>query len=291
MSPSRRITRRGLLRRAATAAAAPVVITSPALAAGASSGGAKKTKIVLIGHKPDHPFGTHMYLHECGLLAKCLRQTPGVEAVVSDRWPKDPAVMKSVSAIVVYSGPGAELLLKGKHAKQCEELLMTKGVGLTAIHWATGIRNAKDTKLADLYLACLGGLFGIASGLKTTTSKVEQVARDHPICRGWKDYELKDEFYLNLKYAPQAQPLFKVRLQEKDYTVAWAYERPDSGGGRSYGNVLGHFHALFGREPFRRALVNGILWTAHRRIPRAGAPCEVTAEDMKITRPEKQKGK
>ncbi|MGB2823090.1 MAG: ThuA domain-containing protein [Phycisphaerae bacterium] len=282
MNETQRITRRGFLRRAATAAAAPYVITSSTLAA------APKKKIVLIGHKPDHPFGTHMYLPWCGLLAKCLRQTPGVQAVVSDRWPEDPAVMEGVSAIAVYSGPGAELLLKGKHAAQCEELLMKKGVGLTAIHWATGIRNKKDTKLADLYLACLGGLFGIASGIKTTDSKVEQVAPDHAICRGWKDYELKDEFYLDLKYAPQAKPLFKVRLQEKDYTVGWAYERGDSGGGRSYGNVLGHFHELFAMEPFRRALVNGILWTAHCEIPRAGAPCEVTAEDMKITRPEKK---
>ncbi len=288
MNQTKRITRRGFLGRAATAAAAPVVITSSTLAAEAKSRSAKKTKIVLIGHKPDHPFGTHMYLHECGLLAKCLRQTPGVEAVVSDRWPKDPAVMEGVSAIAVYSSPGAELLLKGKHARQCEELLMTKGVGLTAIHWATGIRNRKDAKLADLYLACLGGLFGIASGLKTTTSKVEQVAGDHAICRGWNDYELKDEFYLNLKFAPQAKPLFKIRLGNKDYTVGWAYERPAPGGGRSYGNVLGHFHSLFGMEPFRRALVNGILWTAHCEIPRTGAPCEITAEDMKIAKGEKR---
>jgi hypothetical protein len=36
--------------------------------------------------------------------------------------------------------------------------------------------------------------------------------------------------------------------------------RPNSNGGRSYGNVLGHFHELFSREEFRRVLVNGILW-------------------------------
>ena len=36
------------------------------------------------GHKRDHPFGTHMYPHECKLLAKCLNQNPGVKATVSN---------------------------------------------------------------------------------------------------------------------------------------------------------------------------------------------------------------
>ena len=60
--------------------------------------------------------------------------------------------------------------------------------------------------------------------------------------------------------------------------VGWVYERPGSNGGRSYGNTLGHFHELFGKEPFRRMLVNGILWTAHHKIPQAGAPCVLNEE-------------
>ena len=262
----------------------------------------KRTKIVLIGHKPDHPPGTHLYLHECGLLAKCLRQTPNVEAVVSDGWPADAAVLEGVSAIALYTSPGAEILLKGKQREQVEKLLKA-GVGLTALHWATGIGNKDDTELADRYLAQLGGLFSFAfSGLATTRSKAEQIDPKHPICRGWSDYELLDEFYLDLKYMPQAKPILKIRLAEKEHTVAWAYERPNSNGpnsngpnsngpnsngpnsngGRSFGNVLGHFHELFTMEPFRRTIVNGILWTAHREIPSAGAPCRLTPEEMKL---------
>ena len=45
-------------------------------------GGEKK--IVLIGHELDRAWGTHMYLPTCKLLAKCLEQTPGVHAVISD---------------------------------------------------------------------------------------------------------------------------------------------------------------------------------------------------------------
>jgi len=277
-----RPTRRRFLKGAAAAFAAPYLISSAALGADKPADAGGKTKIILIGHKPDHPPGTHEYLHECGLLATCLRQTPGVEAVVSDRWPTDAAVLDGATAVFLYSGPGAELLLKGPHADEVERL-MKRGLGLTALHWATGIGNKDDQQLADRYLALLGGLFGLASsGMDTTDARAEQVDPAHPICRGWSAFDLKDEFYLNLKFLPESKPILKVRVKDKEHTVAWAYERPGASGGRSYGNVLGHFHGLFGLEPFRRAIVNGILWTAHREVPPEGAPCKVTDQDMAL---------
>src|SRR5947199_7928770 len=57
-------------------------------ATGVTAGADKKTKILLIGKDPDHPYGTHMYLHTCGVLGKCLELTPGVQTAVSNGWPK-----------------------------------------------------------------------------------------------------------------------------------------------------------------------------------------------------------
>jgi hypothetical protein len=48
-----------------------------------------KTKILLIGKDLDHSRNTHTYMSDCMLLTKCLRQTDGVERVVSNGWPKD----------------------------------------------------------------------------------------------------------------------------------------------------------------------------------------------------------
>ena len=221
-----------------------------------------------------------MYLPECELLAKCLRQSPGVEAVVSDGWPKDAQLLQNVDALVLYSSPGADLLLKGDHAGTVQKML-DQGVGLVALHWATGVHGQKETELGERYLKQLGGLFCFAfSGLDTSESKVEQIKPDHPICRGWRDFVLTDEFYLDLKFLPQAQPLLKVKVKGKDHTVGWVYERP--GAGRSYGNVLGHFHDLFKQEGFRRMLVNGILWAANCEVPLQGAPCAATAADLKV---------
>ncbi len=240
-----------------------------------ASAKAAPKKVVLIGHQPDHPPGTHLYLEECELLAKCLRQTAGVEAVVADGWPTDPKVLEEVDAIVLYSSPGAEILLGGTQGEQFEKL-MKQGVGLVALHWATGLKDANNETLGNRYLDYLGGLFSFAfSGLDISQSEVKQVEPAHPICQGWKGFALEDEYYLNLKFLPRATPILQVPVKGQQQTVAWTYERPESNGGRSYGNTLGHFHELFEREVFRRMLVNGILWTLHLEIPSDGAPCRL----------------
>lgn len=235
-----------------------------------------KTRILLIGHKHDHPPGTHMYLEVCGALAKCLSQTRDVEAVISDGWPSDPAILKDVRAIVLYTGPGGTILLDPSHRSQAEELLKS-GVGFTAIHWATDARP----DLGEGYKQVLGGWFNTTfSQLNTTTARLQQVDPKHQVCRGWSEYDLKDEYYLNLKFMPDARPILKVNINAKDNVVVWGYERKDSEGGRSFGCVLGHFYDNFKNEAFRKMIVNGILWTAHRSVPKQGAPSAATDADF-----------
>ena len=239
----------------------------------------KSTKILLIGKERDHPYRTHEYMHECRLLGKCLEQTPGVKTVVSKGWPADPAVLDDVNAIVLYTAHGGNVLFGKSHRKQAQ-VLLGKGVGLTAIHWGTG---AEGDDVGKLYLQALGGWFNIKfSHLNTTTLKLTRADADHPVCRGWADYNLHDEYYLALRFMPKTKPIMTVHVEDKDYVVGWVYERPNSGDGRSFGCVLGHFHEQFGLKPFRTALVNGILWTAHRDVPAAGAPCAITDKDMEL---------
>src|SRR5262249_8402401 len=219
-------------------------------------------RILLIPTRPDHAWGTHMYEFECKLLAKCLNQTPGVEAVVSPDfdWPRSPKLLEGVKALVYYSRPAADIILDPLRRKQTHALLKS-GVGFTAIHWATGTGSVK---LGPEYLDILGGWFHSAhSKLRVDKKLLEQADPKHPVCRGWKPFDLREEFYLDLKFHPKARPVLKVTVQDKQQVVAWAFERPDANGGRSFGTTLGHFHDNFTVEAFRRLLVNGILWTAH----------------------------
>lgn len=238
----------------------------------------EKTKILLIGKDRDHALTTHEYMADCELLARCLRQTPGIETVVTNGWPKDAEVLKDVKAIVLHTQKGGNVLFNGPQRKQAEELLK-QGVGLTAIHWSTG---ADPGEVGELWMKTLGGWFDhpAQSRYLVKMTKAHRADADHPVCRGWQDFDLRDEFYIQLRFMPEARPVITVAIEGQDYPLGWVYERP--GGGRSFGFMGGHFHANFAETPFRQAIVNGILWTARRDVPMAGAPCAITPKDMEL---------
>ena len=243
-----------------------------------------KTKILFIGKKPDHPHGTHMYLHTQSMLAKCLQKTEGVEAVVSEGWPQDPATLEGVRTIVVYSSPGAEFLLDGPGSGPLHQM-MTNGVGLVTIHWASSVYEKNLDRLGERWMDYLGASWVSNYGLSTDTSVLTQLVPEHPICRGWTEYELHDEYYLK-PVIKAATPLLRVTTKGEDVIVGWAWERPDNG--RAYGTTLGHFYRNFQIEAFRRTIVNAILWTAHIEVPAEGAPVDLSDADLKLP-PEPQK--
>lgn len=235
-------------------------------------------KVLLIGKQPDHPWGTHMYLHTCEMLTKCLQQTEGVETVVSDGWPTDPAKLKGVKTIVVYTTPAAELLLDGPHRYEVDQL-MNQGVGLVTIHWASSVNQQNLDRLGDRWLSYLGGTWVSNVGLSTSESPLKQLIPEHPICRGWSEYDLHDEYYLNPTIAA-AKPLLQVTTKGQDVIVAWGHERKD--GGRAFATTLGHYYRNFQIDAFRRMIVNGILWTAHVEVPTSGAPVTLSEDDLAL---------
>lgn len=236
------------------------------------------TVILLIGKERDHPPGTHEYLAECELLAKCLRQTQGIEAVVSDGWPTDPVLLARVDAIVLYTAVGGNVLFQEPARREQVEKMLKSGTGLVEIHWST---DAAPGEAGDKQLEYLGGWFSPSfSEIPVRDSEIKQVAKDHPVSRGWSDFPMKDEYYIKLKFQEAARPLFTANIDGTDYVVGWTLERPTAG--RSFGTVCGHFHECFAKEPFRKAVVNGILWAAGREVPEDGAPVEVTEADLTL---------
>jgi type 1 glutamine amidotransferase len=231
-----------------------------------------KAKILFIGKNPEHPYGSHMYMHTCGVLAKCAELTPDVETVVSNGWPKDAKTLEGVKSIVIYTSPAAEFLLEGPHRDQVDKL-MKKGVGLVTIHWASSIYQKNLEHLGPTWLSYLGGTWVSNVGLSGGRSNLKQLIPDHPICRGWQPYEIEDEYYLD-PIIKQAKPLLQVQERKgKDVIVGWMFKRAD--GGRSFATTLGHPYKNFQIEAFRRMIVNAILWTAHLEVPRDGAPVNI----------------
>ncbi len=235
-------------------------------------------KILLIGKKPDHPFGSHMYMHTQTMLARCLQKTESVETVVSDGWPEDPAILSDVNTIVVYSSPAAEFLLDGPGSGSLHQM-MKNGVGLVTIHWASSVYEKNLERLGERWMDYLGGTWVSNYGLSTDTSVLKQLVPGHPICRGWKEYELHDEYYLK-PVIKAATPLLQVSTKGEPVIVGWGYERPDSG--RAYATTLGHFYRNFQIEAFRRTIVNAILWTAHVEVPPNGAPVDLSEAELNL---------
>ncbi len=244
-------------------------------------GDSDKRKVLFVGKQPDHPYGTHMYMHTCEMLAKCLKRTANVESVVSTGWPDDPETLKGVDTIVVYTSPGAEFLLDAPSRDQVNQM-MNNGVGLVTIHWASSVHQKNFQRLGPTWLGYLGGTWISNVGLHTGKSPLKQLQPAHPICRGWEEYELHDEYYLNPTITV-ATPLLQVTAADKPVVVGWAHERGD--GGRAFATTLGHFYRNFQREPFRKMVVNAILWSAKAEVPAEGA--DVALSEAELALPEK----
>ena len=259
------------------------IVTGILAVTGLSCVTAKPTaKVVFVGKDPDHPFGTHMYMHTGEMLAKCLRLADDVETAVSNGWPQDASVLDGASAIVIYSSPAAEFLLDGPHRDQIDPLIK-QGIGLVTIHWASSVRQENLERLGPKWLSYLGGTWVSNVGLHTGKSTLKQLRPEHPICRGWKSYEIHDEYYLNPTISDHAAPLLEVSAQGQAVTVGWAYERPN--GGRSFATTLGHYYRNFQDPRFRRMIVNAILWAAQTSVPREGANVAISKDELAL--PEK----
>lgn len=242
---------------------------------------AKVKRVVLIPTKLDHPWATHMYSDVCKILATCLNEHPDVEAVVSPDldWPRDARLLQDADAIVYYSRPAGDIVLSPEHREEFEAL-MKKGVGFSAVHWATGA----EQNVGPRYEEILGGWFNFAfSGIKVDQQPLIQKVPDHPICRGWNSWNLRDEFYLNQKLSPKATPILSVTVDGHEQTVAWINERV--GGGRSFGTTLGHFHDNYEIPEFRRLIVNGILWSAGIEVPESGAVVDIDSKLLELPEP------
>jgi len=240
---------------------------------------APPTKVLFVGKQPDHPFGSHMYMHTCGMLAKCLERNGNIQSVVSSGWPDDEETLNGVNTIVVYTSPAAEFLLDASHRTQVTKLL-DSGVGLVTLHWASSIKQENLQRLGPKWISYLGGTWVSNVGLHTGNSPLRQLVSNHPVCQGWKDYEIHDEYYLNPTIGDDATPLLEVVVDEKPVIVGWAFERENNG--RSYATTLGHFYRNFQQKSFRRMVVNAILWTAHAQVPPEGASVDIDEKDLSL---------
>jgi type 1 glutamine amidotransferase len=273
-----------------------------------------KQKLVLVAGKPSHPPRMHEFNAGVQLLTKCLAQgAPDLKVeFVLNGWPADEAVFNDADAVVFYmdGGPKHEVVQEGGARLAKIEEWTKRGVGIGCMHY--GVEVVAD-QAGDQFKRWIGGYYENMYSCNPIWEPNFTQFVDHPITRGVKPFQIKDEWYFNMRFADSfsadkastdgavkfwpilvAKPSDDVRkgpyVYPKgpyDHIVAasgraeammWAVERAD--GGRGFGFTGGHFHDNWANDQVRKTVLNALVWVAKGTVPADGIESKVTPEDL-----------
>jgi len=290
-----------------------IAIGMTANVARAETAEAQPRKLVLMAGKPSHPPRMHEFNAGVQLLAKCLEGQPGLQVeVLLNGWPADDAVFEGADAVVFFMDGGGrhEVVQEAGRRLKLVDSWAAKGVGLGFMHYGVEVVPEQAGKEFHKWV---GGHYEHMFSCNPMWQPSFTRFPEHPITRGVEPFQIKDEWYFNMRFAGGigggeateadgvrfvpilvAAPSDEVRDGPYVYpkgpyehiqankgraeTMMWAVERPD--GGRGFGFTGGHFHDNWGNDEFRKVVLNALLWVAKADVPPGGVKSEVTAEDL-----------
>ena len=260
-------------------------------------------KLVVIAGRPSHPPRMHEFNAGVTLLTRCLKDVEGLEVVpVLNGWPKDESVFEGASAVIFYmdGGGGHEVVQEGRRRLEMVQKWVDSGVGLGFMHF--GVEVNPD-QAGDEFRRWIGGFYEHMHSCNPIWEPAFTSFPEHPITQGVKPFQVKDEWYFNMRFVNDepgnepwehgavsftpilvASPPDAVRDGPYVYpqgpyphiqankgraeAMMWAVERAD--GGRGFGFTGGHFHDNWSDENFRKVILNAFLWTAKAEVPEGG---------------------
>lgn len=275
---------------------------------------AGQQKLVFMAGKPSHPPRMHEFNAGVQLLAKALATgapTLKVEVVLNG-WPADESVFDGADAVVFYmdGGPKHEVVQDGGERIPKIETWVKRGVGLGFMHY--GVEVVPD-QAGEQFRRWIGGHYENAWSCNPIWEPSFEKFPEHPITRGVRPFQIKDEWYFNMRFANGfsadaakedagtkfvpilvAKPSDAVRkgpyvypkgpydhivaASGREEAMMWAVERPD--GGRGFGFTGGHFHDNWGNDDFRRTILNALVWVAKGEVPATGVASSITPADL-----------
>jgi type 1 glutamine amidotransferase len=246
-------------------------------------------RILIVVGPSNHPPGSHEVAAGARVMQHCLNTSPNMSRLQADviyEWPKKEAQLDSADTIVFIGDtfppnrfPGSDAILAKLGA------MMNRGCGIVCVHYATGLRAtdvAEDGEHPLLHW--MGGYFATRCPHHQSIAKIYPAAKihpaapEHPVSRGWKEFTLHDEPYINNyfgkdenKLAANVTALATSMLPPESpqrEVVSWCVQRDDSG--RGFGIVMPHFYRSWKTKDLRTFILNGIVWTAGQRVPKSG---------------------
>jgi hypothetical protein len=258
-------------------------------------------KLLLIAGTPSHGPGDHEFNAGVQLLAKCLESVEGLETVVQlNGWPEDESKFDGVDGILMYMDGGANHPAVQEDRLKFIGALMDKGVGLMCAHY--GVEVLADKGGVE-FKQWIGGYYENAWSCNPMWSPKYESFPDHPVARGVKPFEIRDEWYMHMRFRDDkagvtellvATPSDEVRNgpyvypqgpyphiqadKGKPESMMWAVERPD--GGRGVGFTGGHIHRNWGNDEFRKIVLNALVWVTGMDVPADGVQSSVSEDDL-----------
>ena len=249
---------------------------------------AADNRVLIVVGPSNHPPGSHEVAAGGRVLKHCVENManlPGIQADLVEGWPDK--ALRDAASTVVFIGDFFPPNRLSNAAQNLADLaaMMQRGCGIVCVHYATGIHGDDVTPDGDHpLLRWIGGYFAnrtcphhVSIAKIFPAATITPAAAAHPISRGWKEFTLHDEPYINNYFgpgnqmAPNVTALATALLPPEDpkrETVAWCIDRPD--GGRGFGIVMPHFYKNWREEDLRRFILNGIVWTAKLEVPSEG---------------------
>jgi type 1 glutamine amidotransferase len=182
---------------------------------------------------------------------------------------------------VIFLSEGAKWSQADPRRSDALAQLAARGGGIVGLHWGIGCKAAEPI---PNFLKLLGGCHGGDDRkYAVLDTKLEVADPKHPITQGIKDLKVHEELYYRLKFVAPAgsvHPLLSAKIDGRDETVAWSWERPD--GGRSFGFSGLHFHDNWRHREYRMLVSQAALWTLGLPIPDDGIDVELPIEALKL---------
>lgn len=298
---------------AATVVQPPLGLLTPCPAVADEIAPQRDRVLVLMAGKPSHPPRMHEFNAGVQLLAKSLGEIPGLEVrVLLNGWPADESALQDADAIVFYMDGGGRhevVLEEGRRLEQIDQWAKN-GVGLAFMHY--GVEVVAD-QAGEQMKRWIGGHYEAMHSCNPIWEPTFTAFPDHEITRGVKPFQIKDEWYFNMRFVAGlagneigeaanvqftpilvAAPSDEVRdgpyvhprgpyphiqaAKGRVETMMWAVQRRD--GGRGFGFTGGHFHDNWGNDDFRKVVLNAMLWLAKVEVPAEGVASTVTSSDL-----------
>ncbi|SFH54662.1 ThuA domain-containing protein [Planctomicrobium piriforme] len=272
-------------------------------------------RLVLVAGKPSHPPRMHEFNAGVQLLAKCLKDVPGLEVeYVLNGWPEDGAVFEKADAAVFFMDGGGKHELVQENGRRLKLIdgLAAKGLGIGCMHY--GVEVVPSQAGAE-FLRWIGGHYENMFSCNPMWEPEFTVFPDHPITRGVKPFQIKDEWYFNMRFLSNLDGTTAANIGDVKFTpilvaepgdavrdgpyvypkgpyphiqaekgkaeaMMWAIERPN--GGRGFGFTGGHFHDNWANDNFRKVVLNALVWVSKAQVPEQGIASTVTADELNL---------